>query len=101
MNDREKQIENLKYQINKIDGKSRGWNIGNRIYGLGSILIQIGLYYAFDKNPLSLLYLPMAIDGAADLITGKHHTLIFRLFRVHPKYKLEKILLEQDKNNKL
>ena len=93
----DEEIENLQYQIHKIDGKSLGHNIGNRIYGLGKLGLQIFLYYATDKNPLSLLYLPVAIDGAADFITGKHHTLMFRLFRAHPKYKLEKLLAELQK----
>ena len=94
----EEEIEDLQYQIDKIDGKSVGWNIGNRAYGLGKVGLQVLLYYLSDKNPLSLLYLPIAIDGAADLITGKHHTLMFRFLRVHPKYKLEKILSEQEKS---
>lgn len=93
----EEKVEDLKYQIDKIDGKSLVWNIGNRIYGLGKMGLQVLVYYISDKNPLSLLYLPIAIDGAADFVTGKHHTLIFRLLRAHPKYKLEKILSEQEK----
>jgi len=94
----EEEIEDLQYQIGKIDGKSLFGNIGNRIYGLGKIGVQVFLYYLSDKNPLSLLYLPLAIDGAADFVTGKHHTLMFRLLRVHPKYKLEKILSEQERS---
>ena len=94
----EEEIEDLRYQINKIDGKSLDWNIGSRIGGLVKIGLQFLFYYASDKNPLSLLYLPVAIDGAADLLTGKHHTLMFRLLRVHPKYELEKLLSEQEKS---
>ena len=88
----DEEVEDLQYQIHKIDGKSLGYNIGNRIYGLGKIGLQVFLYYATDQDPLSLLYLPVAIDGAADLVTGKHHTLLFRLTKAHPKYKLEKLL---------
>jgi len=91
----DEEIEDLQHQIHKIDGKSLGYNIGNRIYGLGKIGLQVFLYYATGKDPLSLLYLPIAIDGAADLITGKHHTLLFRLFKAHPKYKLENLLAQQ------
>ncbi|MBU4086749.1 MAG: hypothetical protein KKB21_04200 [Nanoarchaeota archaeon] len=93
----EEQIDDLHYQIHKIDGKSLGWNIGNRITGLAKIGLQLLFYYASDKNPLTLVYLPVAIDGAADLITGMHHTLMFRILRVHPKYKLAKILSEQER----
>ncbi len=86
------EIENLQYQNDKIEGKSLGYNLENRVYGLGKIWIQILLYHTTDQNPWSMLYLPLAIDGAADLVTGRHHTLMFRLLRIHPKYKLEKLL---------
>ncbi len=95
----DKEIENLQYQIHKMEGRSLGGNIGNRLYGLGKVGMQLFLYYITDQNPLSFLYLPLAVDGAADLLTGKHHTLMFRILRAHPKYKLEKLLVKQQKEN--
>lgn len=94
----DKEIEDLRYQTHKIEGKSLRWNITNRLYGLGKVGMCFLLYYATDQNPWSLLTLPIAIDGAADLATGKHHTLLFRLLRAHPKYKLEKLVLETNNN---
>ena len=92
----EEEIEDLQYQINKIDGKSLGWNIGNRVYGAIGVALPIFVYYATGKNPWALIGLPLVIDGVGDLFTGKHHFLSYRLFKTHPKYKLEKILLEQE-----
>ena len=89
------EIENLQDQVNRIEGQELLYNIGNRISGLGKVGLQVAFYYLTDKNPWSLLYLPLAIDGLADLTTGKHHTIMFRLLRIHPKYKLEKLLMEQ------
>jgi hypothetical protein len=92
------EIEDLQYQIDKIDGKSALHNIGNRIYGAIGIGLPIFLYYAFGKNPLAFIATPLVIDGIGDLVTGKHHFLSYRLFKAHPKYKLEKILSNPEKN---
>lgn len=89
------EIENLQDQINRIEGQELLYNIGNRVYGLGKIGFQVALAHFTDYNPWSLLYLPLALDGLADLATGKHHTLMFRLLRIHPKYKLERIVNNQ------
>lgn len=90
----EEEIKSLKYQVNKIDGKSLFENIGNRIYGAIEIALPVFFYYATGKNPWTLIGLPLVIDGIGDLATGKHHFLSYRLLKIHPKYKLEKMLSE-------
>lgn len=86
----DEQIENLQYQVAKIDGKKWKYNIGNRVYGLGHT--TLGAFLAW-KVPIvgpiigSLLF----IDGIGDLITGKHHYIIYRVLKIHPKYELEKL----------
>ncbi len=94
----DEKIEDLNYQIKKIDGHTLAGNIGNRLYGLGHIGFQLFLYYASNKSPFALLYLPLTIDSIADVFTGKHHTLIFKLTKVHPKYELEKLEKQKELN---
>jgi len=96
-------IEDLKYQIKKIDGHTWGYNIGNRIYGLlGLTLCAIGTHGASGTPAESLLpaiTIPLAIEMIGDIATGKHHFISYRLFRVHPKYELEKLLKQSQSNN--
>jgi len=86
-------IKDIQYQIEKIEGKTIVHNIGNRIYGLGHLVLSVmGTYI----SPLTLpITIPLAIEGAADLTTGKHHFISYRLFKIHPKYELEKLLKEK------
>lgn len=99
----EEEIQYQKEIIQQVDGKSPLYNIGNRIYGLANIAFASFAYYSLtDQNPATLLACaPFILEGATDLISGKHHTILFKLFKVHPKYKLEKLLNEQKKRNAL
>ena len=43
-------------------------------------------------NPyLSLLLIPHMLDGIGDIITGKHHNLLYRLTKSHPDHEIEKL----------
>ena len=86
----DEQIENLQYQVEKIDGKKWKYNLGNRAQGLGHT--TIGAFFAL-KVPIAgpIIGSILFIDGIGDLIIGKHHYLIYRILKIHPKYKLEKL----------
>lgn len=86
----DEQIENLQYQIEKIDGKKWKYNTINRIYGLGHI--ALGAFCAW-KIPITgpIAGSLLIIDGVGDLITGKHHYIMYRILKIHPKYELEKL----------
>jgi len=87
-----KEIKNLEWSNYKIEGISILHNIGNRIYGiLGLIIAAIGIY---SNTWLMLIFIPFSIEMIADIITGKHHFISYRLFKIHPKYKLNKIKSE-------
>jgi len=93
--DLENKIEDLRYQIKKIDGHIPLTNIGNRIYGLcGLTGSAIATYYVPWLAPISI---PFALEMIGDIATGKHHFISYRLLKAHPKYKLEKLLAEQKK----
>ncbi len=90
---REEDIKDLQYQIRKIDGQTRGYRIGCRLYGIMGLTISIPATYYFPY--LAPITIPFSIEMIGDIITGKHHFISYRLFKAHPKYKLEKLLTEQ------
>ena len=88
----QERIEDLEYQIRKIDGHNLLGNIGNRIYGLCGLTISaLAAYHMPWSVPLSV---PLAIEMIGDISTGKHHFISYRLFRLHPKYELERLLTQ-------
>ena len=93
----EEQIEDLQYQIKRIDGHTQIRNISNRFHGaleigLGVLWAYVGAKCNFPINiaPYAI-GLGFAIDGAGTLLTGKLHYVLFRVTKVHPKYKLENL----------
>ena len=85
----QERIEDLKYQIRKIDGHTLVANIGNRVYGaIGLTLSAVSTYYTPWVAPISI---PLAIEMMGDVATGKHHFISYRLFRIHPRYELEEL----------
>ena len=93
----EKQIEDLQYQIKRIDGHTRLGNIGNRFHGaleigLSAMCAYVGTKCNFPINLIPYtIGLEFVIDGVGALLTGKLHYVLFRVTKVHPKYKLEKL----------
>ncbi len=89
----DEQIEDLQYQIRKIDGHTIMYNVGNRIYGLlGLGLSTVATYHCPYLAPIII---PFSVEMIGDIVTGKHHFISYRLFKIHPKYELEKLLVEQ------
>ena len=87
--DIEERIEDLKSIIPKIDGHTKKDRILNRLYGLGHI--GLGSFFTYQMPYLSPLSVPLIIDGVGDLITGKHHYIVYRLFKAHPDYEINKL----------
>jgi hypothetical protein len=97
----DEQIEDLQYQIRRIDGHSRMINIGNRIHGLLEIGIGAMWYWLGFKMHQSLdvpLDIPAYIigtgfllDGVGSAATGKLHYVLYRVLKVHPQYKLQQL----------
>lgn len=86
----DEQIKELQNQIEKVDGQKWKYSIGNRLYGAGHM--AVGIFFAWELpiiGPIigSILF----IDGIGDLLTGKHHYLMYRVLKIHPKYELEKL----------
>lgn len=101
----QEKVEDLEYQISKIDGKTLGCNIGNRIYGLlGLTLAAFGTYAAhkIGNNAVEIgsacLMIPFSVEMLGDVVTGKHHFISYRLFKAHPKYELERLQRQQESN---
>ncbi len=92
----QERIEDLKYQIGKIDGHTLLGNIGNRVYSiLGLTLCAMGTYGASGTrlaSVLPIITMPFAIEMLGDIATGKHHFISYRLLKIHPKYELESIM---------
>jgi|SRR3989344_4854058 len=91
--DLERKINDLKYQVEKIDGHTPHWNISNRVYGLcGLVITAMGFYATKFQEPLiDVLLIPFTIEMVGDIFTGKHHFISYRLLRVHPKYELDRL----------
>ncbi len=79
--------------VDKWDGKTLKYNIGNRVSGL--LKIGFGGICIFGcpesggvlENILDIAGVFCAVEGSGDLISGKHHYFITKLFpRIHPKY---------------
>ncbi len=93
----EEQIQDLQYQIKRIDGHTRLGNIENRFHGALEITLGAIGAYAGTKCNFPINFVPYAIslgfivDGIGALLTGKLHYVLFRIIKVHPKYKLEKL----------
>jgi len=90
----DEQIEDLQYQIRKIDGHTLLGNIGNRVYGLlGLGLSSVATYHCPYLAPITI---PFSVEMIGDIVTGKHHFISYRLLKIHPKYELEKLLDEHN-----
>ncbi|MCA9488172.1 MAG: hypothetical protein KC516_04395 [Nanoarchaeota archaeon] len=87
-------IKDLEWINFKTEGKRLKYDLGNRLYGALGIALSTIFYFGSNKDPLTYIMAPLAIEGLSDLIQGKHHSLAYRLLKLHPKYKLEKIKLE-------
>ena len=67
----DEEIENLQYQINKIDGLDWKWNLSNRVFGLGHV--ALGTFFLYQMPYSAPVSIPYILDGVGDLLTGKHH----------------------------
>lgn len=100
----EKQIEDLQYQIKRIDGHTRIRNISNRFHGaleigLGALWAYVGTKFDFPISVLPYaIGLGFTIDGIGTLLTGKLHYVLFRATKTHPKYKLENLTKTKNAN---
>ncbi len=106
MTNRLEEIEDLQDQIARIDGNTTSRNILNRIFGalgigIGALSIHIGNQYDAPINIFPYIFgATTTIDSVGSLLTGKLHYILYRLTRVHPKYKLERVLQEVEQNDK-
>ena len=89
------QVEDLQYQIKRVDGHTRIMSIGNRFHG--ALEIGLGVLWAYVGTkcnfPINIapyaISLGFAIDGVGTSLTGKLHYAWFKVTKSHPKYKLE------------
>ena len=102
---RQEKIEDLEYQIKKIDGHTLACNIGNRVHGilgigLGLISAYVGTkcHFPLDVVPY-LIGAGFVIDGVGSLATGKLHYVLFRATRTHPKYELKRLGVETNEKS--
>ena len=99
----DEQIEDLQYQIKRIDGHTKTGNVCNRTHGLFGIGVGTMFYYIGSELNFPINIAPYLIetgfimDGIGSLATGKLHYVLFRAIKVHPKYELER--LEKQKEN--
>ena len=95
--DLDERITILQNQMKNIDGTTLLSNVGNRVYGLiGLGLFSLSTYYIHDLAPLTI---PLSVEMIGDIVTGKHHFISYRLFKIHPKYSLDKLIAEKQNKN--
>jgi len=70
--------------INRWEGQDLRYNLGNRVTGLGKLIL--GTVALSADNTLADVSYLFIVDGFGDLVSGKHHYISSRIFRFHPKY---------------
>lgn len=92
----EQKIQDLESITPQVDGKILKYNLGNRIYGF--IGTSLGCTAMYVEPVLGIIGVPLIIDGVADMITGRHHTVVYELFKAHPRYEIEKLKQQLDES---
>lgn len=63
----------------KCEGRNWNYNLGNRVAGIG--MYSLSMICMSTGSPLAfLLRIPLAIEGAGDAVTGRHHYISRRVY---------------------